>query len=448
MYDEGKKTVFGNLIYMLLWLGGFLLLGYLVYRIGFASVLGEEDEQAETEETVIVETEENMFPADNETAEPDSSEISEEPLSEEAEPVEETLSEEEMAEFAQAAKINELLGALTTEQKVAQLFFITPEELTGVETVTAFGNTSVSAYQENPVGGLIYFADNLKDPDQVREMIENAKNCSQETVALPLFTGIDEEGGRILRLAGNAAFSLEAVAPMAELASEGADKVTESADYIGQYLRDYGFNVDFAPVADISTGEDMIGDRSFGSDPAVVTALDAAYCEGLKRNNILTCYKHFPGHGSVSEDTHTEAAESPRTLEELRAMEFIPFIDGVTKGTDFIMAGHISLPQIPETEGLPASLSEYMLTEVLRNEFGYDGIIITDSLSMGAITEHFSAAEAALKAFQAGADMLLMPEDFTAAYEEILSKVQSGEISEERLDQSIERIIRAKLKTE
>ncbi|MBQ8970039.1 MAG: glycoside hydrolase family 3 protein [Lachnospiraceae bacterium] len=448
MYDEGKKSILSSLLSGLLWIGGLLLLIFAVYKLGFAPIyngeIGTEEEfQQESEEKTVILPEET---SDSEEETIALSETETEPA--EAETTESEGTDEVPSDSSESAAIYNYINSMTLEQKVAQLLFITPEELTGVDNATVWGDMSVSAYGEYPVGGLIYFSKNLVDPDQTKEMLQKADASSRENTSLPLFIGIDEEGGRILRLAENKAFNLPKTPSMKELGEAGdSSAVFSAADQIGQYLSEYGFNVDFAPVADILTNPDntVIGDRSFSSDPGLVASLTAEYAKGLHQHNILSCYKHFPGHGGTTADSHDGSVTLERTLDELRAEEFVPFSSGIAEGIDFIMTAHIKLPNIPEAEELPASLSPYMLTDILRHEMGYNGIIISDALNMKAITDEFSDGDAAVKAFEAGCDMLLMPGDLKTSYDAVLEKIKSGEITEDRLNESLYRIIRAKL---
>ena len=452
MYDDGKRSILGSIFYAVLWILGLLLLIFLVYKVGFASLFGSkaaDDGDKMDEKEIITEIDEEIA-ASIKAEEDQSAQEAEEELPEEApeETIEEETPQDAVVADANSEQINSILGQLSTEAKVAQLFFITPEQLTGVNSATAFGDMSVTAFTDHPVGGIIYSKNNFTDPAQTAEMLSKANSCSTEVTSLPLFIGIDEEGGRILRLADVPAFNIEKTPSMAELSGEGVeDAVYHAADQIGAYLKEYGFNVDFAPVADvlIEPSNAVIGDRSFGNDPDLVSKLSSDYMRGLHNNHILSCYKHYPGHGATAADSHDSEAVSERTMDEIRAAELIPFTLGISAGTDFVMTGHISFPNIPETEGLPATLSSYMITDVLRNELGYDGIVITDALNMGAIRNSYASADASVAAFLAGCDMLLMPEDFEASYNAILEKVNSGEISEDRLNESVYRIIRSKL---
>lgn len=341
----------------------------------------------------------------------------------------------------------EILSQMTIEEKVAQMFFITPEQLTGADNVTATGDATKAALDRYPVGGLVYFAKNLQTPEQTRSMLQGAQDYVMQTRGLPLFIGVDEEGGRVLRVGSNSAFDVEKIQAMGVLAEQNDTEVIHTAaSTIGTYLSDLGFNVDFAPDTDVITNEanQVIGDRSFGSDPNVVADMAWAYREGLHEHGILACYKHFPGHGGTVEDSHNGYAYSYKTLEELKEIELVPFQSGCDKGIDFIMVSHVSTPNITGSD-IPATLSRQIVTDVLRQEMGYQGIIITDSLNMGAVSEHYSPQEAAVMAVQAGCDMLLMSDYFELSYNAVLDAVADGRIREEDIDASVSRIIETKL---
>lgn len=361
------------------------------------------------------------------------------------------LKDEDLTEYVVTdSQIQEILDSLTVEEKVAQMFFVTPESITGIENVTTAGEITWTALQKYPVGGLVYFSQNLVSEEQTREMLSNTQKYAVEKMKLPLFLGVDEEGGRVLRIGNSSGFDVERVAAMGILAQANDTVVIhDAADTIGDYLSDLGFNVDFAPDADVLTNAEnrVIGDRSFGTDPDMVADMAWAYREGLHDNGILACYKHFPGHGGTVEDSHGGYAYSYKTLEELQVVELVPFRVGCERGIDFIMVSHISVPEVTGSD-VPASLSEVLVTDVLRNEMGYRGIIITDSLGMGAVSNHYGSGEAAVMAVQAGCDMLLMPRDFAEAYEAVLDAVKSGTVAEEQIDASVSRIIKGKLKWE
>lgn len=349
-------------------------------------------------------------------------------------------------EEQQMQQIEMLLNSLTLEEKVAQMFFVTPEELTGARTVTETDEAAKAALDTYPVGGLVFFSHNLLTPEQTKAMLYDVQQYALQTQGVPLFLGVDEEGGRVLRIGAKKAFGVEKVKAMGSIAAkQGIEGVYCAADTIGGYLKELGFNVDFAPDADVITNASnrVIGDRSFGTDPETVADMAWRYSEGLHDNQILACYKHFPGHGGTVEDSHSGYAYSYKNLEELKEAELVPFQQGCGKGVDFIMASHISAPNVTGSD-VPASLSELFVTDILRNEMGYQGIVITDSLSMGAVCSHYSPEEAAVLAVQAGCDMLLMPQDFERAYQAVIDAVSSQRITQQRIDESVARILKAK----
>ena len=202
---------------------------------------------------------------------------------------------------------------MSLEEKVAQLFFITPEALTGFQTVTAAGETTKAALDRYPVGGLVYFSQNLLSPTQTKEMLSTIQDYMTEKQGFPIFLGVDEEGGRVLRIGNKKAFEVERIEAMGELAKQQDLQVIEQAGAtIGAYLSDLGFTVDFAPDADVITNREnqVIGDRSFGTNPQVVADMAWAFCKGLHTKHIFATYKHFPGHGGTTEDSHTGYAFS------------------------------------------------------------------------------------------------------------------------------------------
>ncbi len=354
----------------------------------------------------------------------------------------------EKAENADSADpwVEARLSGMTIEEKVAQLFFVSPESLAGVGQVIQMGDTSRTAFSDYPVGGIIYFGQNLQTPEQSKRMIGGMAEYALSETGIPVFLTVDEEGGRVTRFERNPAFGIEDIPAMKKIGETGdPENAFNIGATIGQYLNEYGINLDLAPDADVlvDANNTAIGDRSFGSDPYMVSKMALAYADGLKRHNVLSCYKHYPGHGGTKEDTHEEYAYSYKTLDELMNDELIPFSDAIENDIPFIMVSHISLPEI-HGDDTPASLSKYMVTDVLREQLGYEGIIITDALDMGAISNHYSYAEACKKALLAGDDMLLMSGDFRPGYEAILDAVKNGEISEDRIDESVRRILRTK----
>lgn len=335
--------------------------------------------------------------------------------------------------------VENCIAAMPLEDKVAGLFMITPEALTGTNTVLRAGDTTKEKLKERPVGGLIYFAQNIQSAEQLTEMLTN----TQSWCTYPLFLGVDEEGGSVSRVADSGL--ADNVGDMADIGSSGdAAAARETGAAISGYLAEYGFNMDFAPVADVITdGNTTIGKRSFGTDTNTVASMVGAFVEGLQSNNVSACLKHFPGLGDTSKDTHDGMASTEKTLEDFIQTDFPVYQAGIEAGADFVMVSHLSAEQVTG-DTTPASLSEKMITELLRGQLGYQGIVITDAMNMTAITDYFTPDQAAVMALQAGADMILMPEDYETAYNGVLDAVNNGTLSEERINESLRRIYRVK----
>lgn len=346
-----------------------------------------------------------------------------------------------------AVDLEGLLKNMTVEEKILQLFVITPEALTGVDKVTAAGEATKKAYKEYPVGGLVYFNQNLMSYSQTLDMLTRMKTYSLDRTGVPAFLSVDEEGGTVARISGRDGFDIPALPDMKEVGASGDSKQAyETGKYIGGYLSELGFNLDFAPVADVLTNPEntVVEKRSFGTDGAMVAEFALAAAKGIEDQGVSACLKHFPGHGGTKGDTHNGYAYTEKTLNQLMESELLPFKKGAEEQVDFIMVGHIGMPVAGDS--IPSSLSKKAVTGILRDQLGYQGIVITDALNMEAITSAYSSGDAALMALDAGVDMLLMPEDFKEAYAAIKSSVDSGRIKEERIDESVRRILEVKIK--
>lgn len=366
------------------------------------------------------------------------------------EPVQTTGAETEPSdeEEMNSVDVSQLIDQMTLAEKVAQLFIISPEQLTGLEMVTEADENFRQAFEKYPVGGLILFAGNLEDPVQITQLNHELQMISQEQSGLPLFLSIDEEGGDVARIGKHKNFPVEKVPQMKTIGASGqASKAFEAGAVIGAYLNDYGFNMDFAPVADVLSNADnaVVKTRSFGEDANLVAEMAAAFLDGLELHQVLGVPKHFPGHGATQGDTHDGFSYTNKTWEQLEETELVPFYAMVEQEVPFIMVGHISLPMILG-DNTPASLSAAVIQGYLREVMNYDGLIITDALNMGAVQNHYPAGEAAVMTLTAGADLLLMPADFPAAYEAVLAAVENGQITEARLDESLVRILSLKIK--
>ncbi len=343
------------------------------------------------------------------------------------------------------AQIEEALQNLTTEQKVCQLFCVRPESLVDV-TMTAAGDKTRSALEKHPVGGICFFAQNLEDPDQTTEMLTNVKQFSTDICGLPMLCAVDEEGGTVARVASNSAFGVEDVGDMRDIGDAGdTDKAKDAAVTVGTYLTNLGFTMDFAPDADVCNNpeSDTMARRSFGTSSDVVAPMVKAQVEGYLSTGIGCCAKHFPGIGGATGDSESEPIVSEKTADEMAEEELVPFQSAIEAGVPMIMVGHLSCPNITG-DSTPASLSKDIVTDMLRNRLGFDGVIITDSIGMGAISANYTTEQATLAALNAGVDMVLMPADFDAAYAAVIDAVNAGDITEDRLDDSVRRIIRMK----
>ena len=343
-------------------------------------------------------------------------------------------------------KVDEKLAVLTTEEKVAQLFIITPEALTGVQGVTMAGQTTEAAFRDYPVGGIIYMENNIQSIEQISEMLDSMQRISISRIGIPAFLAVDEEGGNVRRLSGRIS-DIPYISDMYSVGMTGDPlQAYQVGVEVGSYLREIGFNVDFAPVADVLTNSSntVIGTRSFGADPITAAKMVSMEVTGLKEEGVCSTLKHFPGHGNTSEDSHRDMAVSYKSLEELEECELIPFKEGIEAGAQFVMVGHISLPNVIG-DNTPSSLSQVIMKDLLRNKLRFSGIIITDALNMGAIVNNYGSGEAAVKAFLAGADMILAPGDFQTAYYSMLEAVNDGRITQERLMESLERIVAQKI---
>ena len=341
-----------------------------------------------------------------------------------------------------------ILDSMTLNEKIGQLFIIRPDQLDTRLTLENIHNDKKNAVgvknfnpvmlenlKKFPAGGFAIFRKNLESPAQIKKFNQALKDSSK---ILP-FIAIDEEGGQISRLANDKNFKLPKFKSPEDIAKTG--KTLKAARTIGKYLKEYGFNYDFAPVADVNTNPEniVIGDRAFGNKPEFVAKNVSEFLDGLHANNIAGSIKHFPGHGDTKNDSHKGKVTIYKTWPELLECEIIPFKANLNKA-DSVMTAHINLPNVTQ-DNLPASLSHEIITGKLRNELKYNGVIITDAFMMGAIKDNYSSEQAAVMAIKAGCDIILMPYDYISAFEGILKAVKSGQISEERINQSVRRIL-------
>lgn len=367
------------------------------------------------------------------------------------EPPEETITELEqepigMSEEDAAYAALEYIEGMPLEEKIGQLFIVNLELLDTSQgdfyehkKITGQMKEGLQKYH---VGGVIFFSRNIVKRKQTKKLIRRLQKNSD----IPLFVTVDEEGGDVARIGANEAMKTETFPTMEEIGkTQDEDYVYRMASTIGREIGELGFNVDFAPVADVRTSEmnQEIGTRSFGDDPDLVSGMVDAYVRGLESQNICATLKHFPGQGSSEGDTHQGSVDIDSSIAKLRKIDFKPFNRGIRAGADFIMVSHISVSKVTESSE-PASMSDLILTTILREEMGFEGLIVTDAFDMASITNHYTAGEAACEAFQSGADIILMPQDLEDAYTALLEQVQKGIIDEKRVNDSVLRILKLK----
>lgn len=336
-----------------------------------------------------------------------------------------------------APTLQSLLFQMTLHEKVCQMLVVTPESITGVEAVTAAGDTTKKALQAMPVGGILYSKPNLRSKEQVKTMLQNTQSYS----AIPLMFTCDEEGGRVNRLMST--LNTTMIGPMLDYKDQGVEIAYKNACTIASDMSALGFNADMAPVADVWSNPEntVIGDRAYSDDFQQAAVLVASAVEGFHAGGVATALKHFPGHGDTSEDTHYGAVFITKTLEEIREKELLPFQAGIQADSDMVMIGHLILSDIDDQ---PAPFSHKIVTELLRQELGFDGVIITDGLQMKAMTDFYSDGEIACSAVKAGVDMLLCPANPEEAAAALEVAVINGDLTESRIEESVLRILKMK----
>ncbi|MFD2211608.1 beta-N-acetylhexosaminidase [Virgibacillus halophilus] len=300
-----------------------------------------------------------------------------------------------------------------------------------------------SLIHDYKVGGFIFYSDNLETPKQSIQLVNRLKQENKDN-PYPLFMSVDQEGGAVSRLPG-----------LSRLPDNQTIGKRDDPAYsytigrkLGRQTRAFGMNLDFAPVMDINSNPNnpVIGDRSFGDDQDVVSKLGIRTMKGIKAEQVIPVIKHFPGHGDTSVDSHEQLPKVDKNLRELSELELIPFQQAIAQGADAVLVAHILLPNIGAT--LPSSMSRTVITDILRKKLGYNGVVITDDMTMKAVTNHYDIGDAAVKSVQAGSDIVLIAhghDNVTSAIKQVKTAIQRGDISEEQIEKSVERIIQLKL---
>lgn len=350
------------------------------------------------------------------------------------EPVVELTPEQKLDEL-----VNTLIGVMPLEDKVAGLFVVTPESITGVGTAVKAGDGTKEALTKYAVGGIIYAGKNIKSEAQFKEMLENTNIYAN----YPLFLAVEEEGGKRSTVS-SAGIGTKVDAAKIIGQSGDTNAAYQAGATLGGTLAGVGINLNFGPVADPAVADNgWLGERSFGSGAQLTGSMAASVMQGLQSGGVTSCVKYFPGVDGTSEDPEKGLASTDRTEEQFRSEEFTAFQAVIDAGADMIMVSGVAAPGLTGNNE-PCVFSDRVITDILRGELGFEGVIISDRLDMAAISDYNGPEEAAIMALRAGCDMLLCPEDFEKAYNGVLQAVQDGTISEERINDALRRIYRIK----
>ncbi|WP_339286617.1 beta-N-acetylhexosaminidase [Paenibacillus sp. FSL R5-0486] len=332
--------------------------------------------------------------------------------------------------------VQEQLNSLTLEEKIGQMI------LAGVQGTT-LDDQAKQMITNQKVGGIIFYANNVSTLEGTAKFVQSIKEANQSN-PVPIFMSVDQEGGKVSRMP-------ETVESIPSSRKVGETKDSALAETMGELLARQvqlaGFNVDFAPVLDVNSNpkNPVIGDRSFGSSAELVSRMGIAEMKGLRNEGIIPVVKHFPGHGDTSVDSHLDLPVVNKTEKQLAELEWIPFQAAVKEQVEAVMVAHILFPKLDPDH--PASLSDVIIGEHLRGKFNYDGVVITDDLSMGAIAKNYKLDQAALATVKAGSDILLVAHSYESAktiFDTLISAVKSGKITESRIDESVYRILALK----
>ncbi|MEY2195976.1 beta-N-acetylhexosaminidase [Neobacillus sp. BF23-41] len=337
----------------------------------------------------------------------------------------------------QQKSISDMISGMSLDEKIGQMI------IAGISGTTMDTNTK-NLLTKYKVGGIIFYQNNLVNPTQAVQFVNQMKSESDPN--LPLLLGVDQEGGRVTRLPSG----LVNFPTNKEIGSINNSQFSYNVGTIlGKELKGFGFNLDFAPVLDINSNpkNPVIGDRSFGNNPEVVSKLGIQTFKGIQSQKIIPTIKHFPGHGDTSVDSHLELPIVNKSLAQLKEFELIPFEQAINSGADVVMVAHILLPKLDAA--FPSSMSKNIITGILREQLDYSGVVITDDMTMEAIIDHYSIGKASVESVKAGSDIILVGHDYNKIVETISSlktAVQKGEISEQRINVSVSRILKLKKK--
>lgn len=388
----------------------------------------------------------------------------------------------ETTEETQENRVEAMVNSMTLEEKVGQMMIpsfriwqdlrnVKPESGENGETsaqepekikMTELNDEVRQCLENNHFGGVLLFAENFKDAEQTYRLICDLQSSNQKGSSIPLFVAADQEGGSVARIG----FGTYGIGNMALAATGDPESAKEMAAIYGTEMQVLGLNMDFAPVVDINNNpaNPVIGVRSFSDDPKTVAVFGTAYMNGLTSTGTVATFKHFPGHGDTVTDSHTGFPVINKTYDELKSFELIPYEEVIANGAEMIMTAHIQYPEIEketyvsvstgETVYLPATMSKTILTDILKGDMGFEGVIVTDALDMAAIKDNFAFEDTICITINAGVDMIILPVVTDTDYFEITDSVvgltvglvNDGKISEDRINDAVTRILTLKEK--
>lgn len=326
------------------------------------------------------------------------------------------------------------IDGMSLEEKIGQMLIINYSS-------SKVDNKLKEMLNDVKPGGFILFRDNMSTYEETLKFIKDIKSSSD----VPMFISIDQEGGNVQRLLSLKNVNVSNIPYMYDVGLLN-DKFLayDVGVVIGEELRVLGVNMDFAPVVDVYTNLDnkVIGRRSFGSDPSLVAILGSNLAKGLESANVIPVFKHFPGHGDTSVDSHYALPVLNKSKNDLASVEFIPFIEAINNGASAIMVGHIAVSEL--SSNTPATMSSVIINDLLKGELGFKGLVISDALNMGALSNNYSEDEIYVKTILAGCDILLMPKNPLSAINTIKKAVLDGVIDEERINESVRKILKIK----
>ena len=331
--------------------------------------------------------------------------------------------------------IEEKTKSMSLEEKIVQMLIV-------YDYSQEVDDELLNKLNEIKPGGFILFRKNFANYEQTQKLISDINSTSE----IPMFISIDQEGGRVQRLKELDDQTITLFPSMYELGNTNDENLADEVGKVmGEELRVFNINMNFAPVLDIysNPSNTVIGDRSFGRTAETVSKMALSFSEGLKSTGIIPVYKHFPGHGNTFEDSHDTLPIINKTKEELMELELKPFIDAIDNGAEVIMVGHLAVPKITG-DTTPASLSRKIVTDLLKKELGFEGIVITDALNMGALTSKYSEEEIYINAINAGVDLLLMPNFNKETINMLINAINNGTIKKEEIDDSVTKILSLK----